>query len=83
LVVLILLKYSDGARLYRETIIKGKGKNKQTKIILEAITTTVEDVESYINNPKEIKPSAKLDKDLYKRLSEELLPEVKKTIQVD
>ncbi|PKK63496.1 hypothetical protein RhiirC2_758193 [Rhizophagus irregularis] len=74
--------FGYGARLYRETILKGKGKSKQAKVIWEAITTTVEDVENYINNPKEIKPSAKLDKDLYKRLVEELIPEVKKTIQL-
>ncbi|CAG8481219.1 5784_t:CDS:2 [Funneliformis mosseae] len=74
--------FGYGARIYRETITKGKGKNKQTKITWEAITTTVEDVENYINNPKEIKPTAKLDKVLYKRLVDELLPEIKKEIQL-
>lgn len=77
----IIINELEGARLYRETILPGKGRNPD-RYKFEAITTTVEDLENYVNDPKEIKASARKDKALYNNLVKELIPEVKESIEV-
>ncbi|CAJ0888669.1 3574_t:CDS:2 [Entrophospora sp. SA101] len=72
--------FGKGARIYRETTIINKSKN-QKKIIWEPITTTLEELENYINNSNELKASAGKDKQLRNKINNELIPKIKQDIE--
>ncbi|CAG8505070.1 15396_t:CDS:2 [Acaulospora morrowiae] len=72
--------FGKGARLYREKVLHGKG-NKPDKYTFEAITSTIEDIENYVKDPKELKASMRKDKKLYNKLVGELIPSIKEAIE--
>ncbi|CAG8457146.1 2805_t:CDS:2 [Acaulospora colombiana] len=72
--------FGKGARLYREKVLHGKG-NRPDKYTFEVITSTIEDIENYVNDPKELKSSVRKDKKLYNKLVGELIPSIKEAIE--
>ncbi|CAG8801155.1 71_t:CDS:2, partial [Racocetra fulgida] len=54
---------------------------KSKKYIWEVISTTLEDLENYINDPKELKSSSGKDKAFYNKVTKELVPAIKQSIE--
>ncbi|CAJ0639719.1 8725_t:CDS:2, partial [Entrophospora sp. SA101] len=74
--------FGKGARVYRETIIKNKNKDKtQSNTIWESITTTLEELESYINDTNELKIRVGKDKQLRNMIINEIIPKIKQDIE--
>ncbi|CAG8515873.1 7602_t:CDS:2 [Cetraspora pellucida] len=72
--------FGYGARVYRETTIPHKG-SKSKRYMWEVISTTLEDLENYINDPKELKASGGKDKAFYNKVMKELIPTIKQSIE--
>ncbi|CAG8642150.1 12021_t:CDS:2, partial [Dentiscutata heterogama] len=72
--------FGYGARVYRETIVSHKS-NKSKKFIWEVISTTLEDLENYINDSKELKSATGKDKALYNKFTKDLIPIIKQSIE--
>ncbi|CAG8824875.1 20351_t:CDS:2 [Gigaspora margarita] len=72
--------FGYGARVYRETIPSSKS-SKPKKFIWEIISTTLEELENFINDPKELKSTGGKDKTLYNKLTKELIPTIKQSIE--
>ncbi|CAG8458372.1 9680_t:CDS:2 [Gigaspora rosea] len=72
--------FGYGARVYRETIPSTRS-SKPKKFIWEIISTTLEELENFINDPKELKSTGGKDKTLYNKLTKELIPTIKQSIE--
>ncbi|CAG8677439.1 12056_t:CDS:2 [Dentiscutata erythropus] len=72
--------FGYGARVYRETIVSHKS-NKSKKFIWDVISTTLEDLENYINDSKELKSATGKDKALYNKFTKDLIPVIKLSIE--